>query len=417
MNTAPKTGLIVAVVTLIALMLTVTTPSWAQQAAITVTTSTVTTSTVTTSTVTATAQVSASLRTGPDRNYPSVASIRAGTALTVSARSNDSAWLLVNSARGQRGWASARQVRLLQGAILANLPVSSEIIGDTGSQSVGAQGAQSQAATATAIPPTIAGDPTRYAAQITPAVRAAMRRIYVQGLALGNNPRIFAKVGDCLEGFIWFLFQYGDGNAYDLGMYSRLQAAIDHFMVSPRSGVANPYVEQSQAAHPAFTSASVQDPEWTDPQVCQPNESPLVCEYRIDKPSVALVMFGVVDVESLTAAQFDTSMRSIVKQTLSHGIIPIMSTAPENLAYGDKAAQFNRIVTQIAAENSVPLIHLRDALYPLSDHGLDRDGLHLTPGAGWGRIAFTSDQLQLGLPVWNLLALESLDNVWRQIMN
>ena len=48
------------------------------------------------------------MRSGPDRSYPTLASVPAGTALTVSARTNDSSWLLVNSDQGQRGWVSAR---------------------------------------------------------------------------------------------------------------------------------------------------------------------------------------------------------------------------------------------------------------------------------------------------------------------
>ncbi len=397
MHAVRKTVASLTLVVLVGLLTMNTTPSRAQE------------------TTTATATVAANLRSGPGGSYPSLASVPPGTALTVLARSDDFTWLLVHTVRGTRGWVSVRQVQIAQSVNVANLPISSEIIPSPLSPSQNGQTvATEQAFTPVPFAP---GDLGVYAAQITPGVRNAMRKVYALGLQLGNNPRVFSKVGDCLEGQVWFLYQYGDGNPYELGNYGRLQDVINHFMVSPRPGVPNPYIAASQAAHAAFTSASVQDAEWADPKLCQVGESPLACEYRVNKPSVAIIMFGVVDVESLTAAQFSSSLRKVVKQTLALGIIPIMSTAPENLAYGDKAAQFNRIVTQIAAENSAPLIHLRDALYPLTDHGLDHDGLHLTPGAAWTRVAFTAPQLQLGLPVWNLLALQSLDNVWRHIMN
>src|SRR5579859_5237015 len=375
---------------------------------------------------TATVAFNANLRSGPDSSSPIIGSISAGTVVTVSTRSGDSTWLLVAVPGGKRGWLMARQVQLATGVNLAAFPVSAEIISNT---SVPSQ-SPSQATPPPQLRPSlsatqdanvqsapISGDLTAYAAQVTPSIRAAMLNVLALGQSLGNNPRVFAKVGDCLEGHVWFLYQYGDGKPYDLGAYTQLQATINYFMTAPRQGVPNPFIAESQAAHSAFTSASVQDAEWADPKLCHAGETPLQCEYRLDKPSVAIIMFGVVDVESLTASQFDSSLRSVIQQTLALGIIPIMSTAPENQAYGDKAAQFNRIVTEIAVENNVPLIHLRDALVPLPAHGLDRDGLHLTPGAGWVRVAFTPQQLQLGLSVWNLLALQSLENVWQGILS
>jgi hypothetical protein len=127
-------------------------------------------------------------------------------------------------------------------------------------------------------------------------------------------------------------------------------------------------------------------------------------------------MFGVVDVASMSVGQFDGFLRTIVKQTLANGTIPILTIAPENLAYPAKAKQFNSVVISIAATYKLPLINLRGALASLGDKGLDPDGIHLTPNARFGRVAFEGSDLQYGLTRWNLLALESLDAVWRQIM-
>jgi len=406
---ARKSGLILILIALIGVLLVSVRPGLAQQNG-----------------AAATVAFNANLRTGPDASSSIVGSVSAGTIVTISARSGDSTWLLVTVPGGKRGWLMARQVDLASGVNLAALPVSAEIVSNSNTPSQNTLQPTPPPQLPAALPATegaiapfapISGDLTAYAAQVTPAIRGAMRNVFALGQSLGNNPRVFAKVGDCLEGHVWFLYQYGDGKPYDLGPYTQLQATINYFMTAPRQGVPNPFIAESQAAHSAFTSASVQDAEWADPKLCHAGETPLQCEYRLDKPSVAIIMFGVVDVESLTASQFDSSLRSVIQQTLALGIIPIMSTAPENQAYGDKAAQFNRIVTEIAVENNVPLIHLRDALAPLPAHGLDRDGLHLTPGAGWVRVAFTPQQLQLGLSVWNLLALQSLENVWQGILS
>src|SRR5258707_9098483 len=143
MVTARKTGTILALVVVITLVSIAVTPSRAQQNVNAITT------------------VAASLRSGPDRSYPSLDSVPAGTLLTVSARSDNSAWLLVMTTHGARGWASARQVQFTTGANLADLPVSSEIINASAPKTQGVQATPVQpVAVPTAInpSPSTAGD-------------------------------------------------------------------------------------------------------------------------------------------------------------------------------------------------------------------------------------------------------------------
>ncbi len=364
-------------------------------------------------TLRATASFNANLRSGPDSSYLIVGSAPTGTVATVEARSADSVWILVRLPSQVRGWAQTRQW-ILDGD-LVTLPVSSEIIAGPAGAPTSAAATQ---AGAPARPPAAntAGKLT-FAAQISPAVRSAMRAVYQRGLARGNNPHVFSRIGDCLVGHVWFLFPFGTGQGYDLGDYGYLQAVINHFMASPRPGVANSFVSIGQASRSAFTSGSVLDPAWADPILCHPDESPLLCEFRTARPSVAFVMFGVVDVAAMSADDFRRILPKIIEQTLSNGVIPIMSTAPENPAFAAKARQFNQIVISVAQRYRVPLINLQDALVDLPNHGLDPDGIHLTPGAGYVGGSFARPKLQEGFTLWNLLALQSLDTVWRQIMN
>jgi uncharacterized protein YraI len=364
-------------------------------------------------TLQAVASFNANLRCGPDSSYLIVGSAPTGTVATVEARSADSAWILVRLPSQVRGWAQTRQWAL--DGDLATLPVSSEIVASAGSAPAPAAATQ---VGAPAQPPAAntAGKLT-FAAQITPAVRSTMRAVYLRGLARGNNPHVFSRIGDCLVGHVWFLFPFGTGQPYDLGDYGYLQAVINNFMASPRPGVANSFVTIGQAARSAFTSGSVLDPAWADPGLCQPGESPLLCEFRTAKPSVAFVMFGVVDVAAMSADDFGRILPQVIQQSLSNGVIPIMSTAPENPAFAAKAQRFNQIVISVAQRYRVPLINLRDALADLPNHGLDPDGIHLTPGASYVGGSFARQRLQEGFTLWNLLALQSLDTVWRQIMN
>src|SRR5258707_12551714 len=72
----------------------------------------------------ATVAFDANLRSGPDTGTSILASVPAGTVVSVSARSADSAWLLVTTPTGKRGWIMVRQVQLASSVNLAVLPVS-----------------------------------------------------------------------------------------------------------------------------------------------------------------------------------------------------------------------------------------------------------------------------------------------------
>src|SRR5215468_5298843 len=72
----------------------------------------------------ATVAFDANLRSGPDVGTSVLASVPAGTVVSVFARSADSAWLLVTTPGGKRGWIMARQVQLAAGVNLAALPAS-----------------------------------------------------------------------------------------------------------------------------------------------------------------------------------------------------------------------------------------------------------------------------------------------------
>jgi hypothetical protein len=198
-----------------------------------------------------------------------------------------------------------------------------------------------------------------------------------------------------------------------------LLEVINYFSVEPRPGAANSFITASQAAHSAFTSAIVlEGSNFTNPEFCQPGEVPLDCEYRLNKPAVSVIMFGVVDVLLMTPQQFNNYMRYIVKYTMDRGIVPVLSTAAENASNPSKSQQFNQIVARIANEKSLPLINLSAALAPLPNKGMDPDGIHLSRPADHSQTGFfTGDNLQYGYTMRNLVTLQALQEVIHQILN
>jgi hypothetical protein len=229
-----------------------------------------------------------------------------------------------------------------------------------------------------------------------------MKAAYQRGQQAGLNPHTFSKVGDCETAANWFLANFDGGpDHYNLGAYASLQPAIDQFKGS--------FGRSSQAAKPGFTVASVLNPYFADPAVCLANESPLACEYRLNRPSYAIIMLGTNDISFKSRSTFENKLRQIVTYSLDQGVIPILATKADNLE-GDYS--INIFIARLAYETGVPLWNFWTAIQPLPDHGLQADGIHLT----WGLDDFSDPAaLRRAWPVRNLTALQMLDAVWKSV--
>lgn len=284
-------------------------------------------------TLTATTTIETNLRTGPARTYDTLTILPTNTSVIVEGRSDDAQWLLIhlpdNSARG---WA-IRKLLLLNASIKVNsLPVYTVTTAGTPGVS------KVPTAAYTAVP---AYDPnTNIDGPIIPDISAGVRdniqAIYDRGQGLGNNPHAFAKLGDCMTYRWTFLNVFGYGQ-YNLGTHTDLQGIINYFNAPVRDGVPNSWVEASLAAANGFNSAAILDPEWSDPKLCKVNEAPISCEYRISKPSFSIIMFGASDVYVMSGFQFDTFMHEIIDISEKAGVVPILSTFPENPSVPDKS--------------------------------------------------------------------------------
>jgi len=287
-----------------------------------------------------------------------------------------------------------------------------------------ALGTRAQAALDTTPTPTPLADPVlgeldlEAVAQIdlatfpfVPEISENAKQIYADGLARGNNPNTFAKVGDCMTHTPYFLEPIGQGE-YDLAEYEDLQTVIDTYSLEEL----NSFARESQASAGGFNSASVLDSMWANPEFCEAGETPLECEFRTMQPSIALIMFGTNDVYYLDEASFDFFMRSIVVETIRNGTLPVLSTFPHRPEFPEKSVLYNQIVAKVAQDYDVPLINLWLALEPLLNKGIDEvETTKMSVPAGGEVCAFIGPNLEAGFTVRNLLTLQALDVVLKSV--
>ncbi len=264
-------------------------------------------------------------------------------------------------------------------------------------------------------PPTMTPTPFPYPEPrmvLTDDVIDHMHEIYALGQRLGNRSGVFSKIGDSITVSYQFLYPFGMGQ-YALGRYTDLEPIIDYFgRVNARDG--NSFVNPSLAAHVGWTAYAAIDPNNADPDECAPDETPLVCEYRLVRPSVALIMFGTNDAGFADLSAFRYNMRRIVQISLGMGVIPVISTIPNRPTAAANVIDFNDAIREIAEELHVPLWDYHAALDSLPDQGLAADNVHPSypPTDEATTTNFRPPYLDYGYNVRNLTALEMLYAVW-----
>ncbi len=266
---------------------------------------------------------------------------------------------------------------------------------------------------------------------ITAATQAHLLSIFQYGLALGNRPDVVSRVGDSITATPFFLTQLGNP-AYDpsnpqvAGWYTGLASTINYFRSAPVDGSgANSFTHTSFAAYPGWTTWTVLDParNFLQPGLpgAVPGESPLETELRLTKPSFALIMLGTNDLYySADPAPFAQRLALISEICIANGVIPVLSTIPEDLLdNGARAAlvpAFNQTIANVASSLDVPLWNYWLAMSPLPHFGISGDNVHPDWYAG-GSGDFTAAGLQYGFNMRNLTAVEVLAKLQQVIIN
>ena len=316
------------------------------------------------------------LRAEPGTAGEIVAELKANTLLNALGRTADNTWLQVVTLDNQAGWVSAAYV-VVSGDL--------ELLEVTG--------------TAVEAPDTVVS--------YLSGISAHAREIYLQGAALGNRDFAFSLVGDSNTDNPAFLAPF-DVGSFSLGAYDYLSPTISYF--------AGSFSRDSASAVGSFSTAKVLDPAFADGR-CTGGESPLACEYRLHKPSVALILLGTGDQHAWQG--FEARYRQIIEYTLAQGIVPVLITKADDLESLENTAPpgfTNGVIRALAVEYDVPLLDLRMAVDGLPNRGCLPDGFHYNTPPDGRSAYFDDDHLRYGYTVRNLTALQVLDALRRYVL-
>ncbi|HYG97081.1 MAG TPA: SGNH/GDSL hydrolase family protein [Solirubrobacterales bacterium] len=258
-----------------------------------------------------------------------------------------------------------------------------------------------------------------------PAVTTHLEQVAERGERLGNDPAVFAKIGDSITASPSFL-QALACRAPRLGTWSELRGTLEFFAATPvppgseeaLCPVSNSYSRLGIAAVGGWRAVDALSPRESFPE-CQGLPA-VSCELRLLRPSVALIMFGTNDLEDFSAVEFRRHLAGVARRVAGAGTIPVISTIPPRRQprFSSRVARFNAEIAALAENRALPLWNFwRQMTGPgVPDLGLSRDGVHpssVCPPCT--AIDFRPAGLRYGYALRNLGALRVLDRLRREV--
>jgi hypothetical protein len=247
--------------------------------------------------------------------------------------------------------------------------------------------------------------------RIDAALKATLRAMYLRGMAAGQRPAVFAKMGDSITESASFLSDFGPASgtpSFDLGAYTALDPTRAFFNATLVDATHSSFDRPSLAAQAGWTAARALDSD----------AALLRQELAALRPAVAVVMFGSADIEATEVATFRANLTRVVQLVAAANVIPVLSTVPDRTDNPSNIAQgpaFNAVIREVAAAQHVPLEDYWTALQPLPQHGVSEDGVHPSiyrrPGGSTEAAYFTVPALAYGYNVRNLVTLATLAHV------
>jgi hypothetical protein len=249
-------------------------------------------------------------------------------------------------------------------------------------------------------------------ASIISGVTAHSRQIFLAGQTMGNRRNVFSKAGDSMTHTPTFLDDIGNGRAA-WHSYNNLSPVAGYFSTEKaRSG--NSFNNYSFSAYAGWTAADLLNPAKADGS-CG-GSAPIDCEYQNVKPAVAIILIGTNDATGYTPLDvYQANLNRVVELLIEKGVIPVLNTIPWN-SYND-SGQYNAIIVTTARTYDVPLIDLYSAMEKLPNHGVAGDGVHPTIPPDGNTANFSYENLQYGATIRNLVTLQMLDALWRQVLS
>lgn len=260
---------------------------------------------------------------------------------------------------------------------------------------------QIQATVVSTRPTTVNGIPIETIVVMDQETRENVREIFAQGQRLDRDPNAFSKLGDSLIANPYFLTGFDKG-PYDLGDFNYLQPVIDHY--------AGSYERYGVAIKAGLHSWGVFDPIWADKDWCLANESIIECEFRLNNPSVLLILLGSNDAGS--PGGFNFNIRKIIEFSIENGVVPVLATKADRFEGPENTN--NMMIREIAADFKIPLWEFDILAETLPGRGLQDDGIHLT---FFTEYDYTMPEaLQRGHGAHNLTALMVLDAIRLEVL-
>jgi hypothetical protein len=220
-------------------------------------------------------------------------------------------------------------------------------------------------------------------------ISAEMRRLYQAGLRKGTNPRAFSVIGDCQSLPEVFL------GVFDTNL--RVLSLLPGPLRETTRNFSGSFARPSPTVRDGLTAGAVLWNEWAKSyqrgQVCQPNETPLSCELRINNPSIVFIHIG-----THWEARNVRYLTLMIEQIKEHGAVPVMVTKADNR---EKDERINLQSVQVAHEQGIPVWNFWAAVQHTSNKGL-QDGSDM----------YLNDE---AIEIHRYSALEVLDLVWKSV--
>jgi endonuclease YncB( thermonuclease family) len=205
---------------------------------------------------------------------------------------------------------------------------------------------------------------------VVPEISENALDIYLRGLNAGTDPKLFSIIADCQSIPGGILFRRINWDDFSLSAeYDYLRPTIENFR--------SIWSRQPITVDGGFIPASMFSTYWTDTERCDPIETPLECEFRVNNMSILLISIGT-DQKPGTGDDFDHYMRKIVEFSIERNVLPILAT----IVYAtEEGFPLNYIMAQIAYDYGIPLWNFWAAVQELPNHGLKEDNFHINAEA------------------------------------
>jgi hypothetical protein len=207
---------------------------------------------------------------------------------------------------------------------------------------------------------------------VVPEISEYSQMVYAAGLGAGNDPYSFSIIGDC-QSLAWRFLGRVDWDSYSLPEgYGYLQNTVNQF--------AGDFSRNFVTVRDSATVATMFSVLWADPMQCRASETPLECEFRLNKPSIVIISLGT-NWKSKNVEEFEYYLREIVQFSLEHNVLPIIATKVDATA---SDFPLNKIMAQVAYDFDIPLWNFWAGVQYMPYMGMDPDdpwGIHILNSA------------------------------------